>query len=200
MAREYNKKYSTNNYATVLNNNNLFLLDRLREIFTSIFKLYNNLKVTFKKYNEFNSFFSKAESILLEIENFFEENNFGKLTINSNEVIKPVNHKFCALSMLDIYINIFKLNAEVLHRIDELKNCLLLNNYNNIDNEPLNSLNEGKLNSLQGEDFNSVTENNECFLEKNKKDIEDLIEKLYKLQEIFITFTENLKDFYSIVN
>lgn len=172
MAREYNRKYSVNsNHVSMLTSNDEFLVSGINEVFCKIFKLFAEIRNTFKRYNQFSKLFERVDYFQETLKDFYKHNFNCDLKCDYEINNKPINHKHCAISMMVSYIDIFNLNMDILSEIDKLKNCLMLNRENN---------------SL---------ENNNL-----KHRLEILLSKLYELQDIFKKFTEILKDFYKTIN
>lgn len=130
MAREYNRKYS-NKTVGVLSNENDILVNGTRNMFCNILNFLGYLEHTFKRYKQFNNFFAKSDILKNDLKDFYKNNFNENLTVNWEENRKVVNHKFCALSMLNTYIDVFKLNIDVIQEIDKIKNFLYQNTFTN---------------------------------------------------------------------
>lgn len=167
MAREYYKKYCSS--VSVLEQNNE-LFNNLKEIFIKIIKLLNCLETNFNKYNKFNTFFENSKKFKNDLKEYVKENFNEELLLDYESNRNVVNHKFCANSMIEIFIDIFRFNTYIVEEIDKIKNILLLN-----------------------------AGSSEVNLSDEKQKLDYLTAKLYEVQEIFKIFTETLKHFYSII-
>lgn len=237
MAREYNKKYA-NNSISVLSSKNSFIRDEIKGLFCCALSLLENLKIGFKRYSKFNNFFNKAEIFKNDLRDFFKVNFCEELECKIDSTVNQINHKYCAINMLDTYINIFDFNIKVLNEIDKIKN---LNNINYNENCNIKCYESRKSNNVylnkdnystesKQDSFYEVVDNSQINLDKNSSNNDDslvkdnidcksihinnithdyeitndkvnyLLIKLYEIQEIFKIFTENLKEFYSIIN